>query len=187
MKLSSCVLGFAVPVAVLAHCQNDHVIGDAPKISNAVAKRNLIGLDTIAKRQTILINMYTHIMFSKKPTEDLMRKILAQRAQMNRNFAPWGFQFVDMKTQWYFNEQWANSSDTLRDEKSAFAHRGDYAALNVYFMEHEQAGYCFFPLNPKAGPIDQKTLNTDGCYMGIKDGISTTSNTLTHESKFSLI
>jgi hypothetical protein len=31
--------------------------------------------------------------------------------------------------------------------------------------------------------VDQKTLNDDGCYVGIKDGRSEAGGTLTHESK----
>lgn len=181
MKSSIFTLGVIAPAAVLAFCRNDDFNLRAPNITNSQARRNL---NSLGKRDLISVSMYTHIMMAAPPTEDYGPSLQVQRDLINKNYAQWGFQFVDVGTMYYFNADWAANADALRQEKSSQVRRGDYAALNMYLVEGEQAGFCFFPTDPAGGPVDQATLDNDGCFVGIKDGRSATGGTLTHESMF---
>lgn len=145
MKSSLLALAFSGPAAVLAFCKNDDFNLVAPKINNTQARRNL---NSLGKRDLIPVAMYTHIMTAAPPTEDYGPSLQVQRDLINKNFAPWGFQFVDVRTTYYFNADWAANADADRAAKSSYARRGDYASLNIYLVEGEQAGFCFFPTDP---------------------------------------
>jgi hypothetical protein len=145
MKSSLYALALAGPAAVLAFCKNDEFDFVAPKINNTVARRHL---NSLGKRDLIPVAMYTHIMTAAPPTEDFGPSLQAQRDFINKNFEPWGFQFVDVRTTYYFNADWAANAEADREAKTAYARRGDYASLNVYLVEGETAGFCYFPTDP---------------------------------------
>ena len=145
MKSSLLALALSGPAAVLAFCKNDDFNLVAPKINNTQARRNL---NSLGKRDLIPVAMYTHIMTAAPPTEDFGPSLQAQRDFINKNFEPWGFQFVDVRTTYYFNADWAANAEADREAKTAYARRGDYASLNVYLVEGETAGFCYFPTDP---------------------------------------
>ncbi|KAF2477364.1 uncharacterized protein BDR25DRAFT_299342 [Lindgomyces ingoldianus] len=106
----------------------------------------------------------------------LMQQVDYLKAQYNK----WGFDFQVKPISYALNADWARDIDVDKEEKMRQLHRGDYQSLNVYCVEGAGGGVCSFP-DSTGNPIDQKTLDGDGCFVPLSVCTSPNSGTLAHE------
>lgn len=178
MKLSTLFLAALTPLALATDCSNQDFDHDPLNISTATAKRALNQLRTRDLQQ---VDMFFHILVSKNPEgEDWGPKIQSQVDFLNAHFETWGYVFNLKFTTYMIDEEWAKDIDVDKENKMRALHKGDYKTLNVYLVEGAGGGVCSFP-DGSGNPIDQQTLDFDGCFVPLEVGLSATSGTLAHE------
>lgn len=78
---------------------------------------------------------------------------------LNEHWKASGFQFNLINTTWTINEKWSMDTDQLAMKKTL--RRGDYKALNLYFLTKMKAlGYCYLPGHVTEG---SDAFYRDGC------------------------
>lgn len=87
---------------------------------------------------------------------------MAQLEQLNSDYAGTGFNFTLMDIDWTVNSGWAKDQDTLNMRRQL--RRGGYNALNLYFQNSFEGGYCYFPKQVVRGSND---FYRDGCYISM--------------------
>lgn len=141
----------------------------------------------VSAAATITIQTYFHVVARSTSLSGgyLSQSTLnTQLSVMNSNYAPYGIQFALAGTDYTVNTNWASDGNELAMKKAL--RKGNYAALNVYFMYSigGNLGYCYFPTSVTTGSDD---FYYDGCsilYTTAPGGSATNYNqgkTVTHE------
>ncbi|KAH8592158.1 extracellular metalloprotease [Bisporella sp. PMI_857] len=158
---------------------------------NLAAKEAKSPFHTLGKAysnaSTITIDTYFHVVARSKslsggyvPPEQLE----SQLAVLNDNFAPYGFEFNLVSTDYTINRRWASDGNELAMKKAL--RKGDYKSLNIYFLYNldDAFGYCYFPTTVEE---ESDEFYIDGCsilYTTVPGGSATNYNegkTVTHE------
>jgi hypothetical protein len=81
---------------------------------------------------------------------------------LNSAFADTGFSFTLKGTDRTYNSVWARDGDEMAMKKAL--RKGDYAALNLYYLSDlgQNLGYCYFPTNASPGTT---AFIRDGCSI----------------------
>ncbi|EFQ31142.1 metalloprotease [Colletotrichum graminicola] len=141
----------------------------------------------LAAAATITVPTYFHVVASSQTVANgyITDKMLSdQLAVMNEDFAPHGISFNLVQTTRTINPTWARDGDELAMKRSL--RKGDYGALNLYFLRDIGGafGYCYFPTTASPGSA---SYIRDGCTIlssTVPGGSSTNYNlgrTVTHE------
>jgi hypothetical protein len=173
MKLSTLLLP-AFPLIVASsffECLNDDKV--APVILSPRQTRG----SPLAKRATVQIDAYAHVLVSKKPSDPVGDLVKAKFDNLNQNFKPWGYHFNLKDFEATVNAEWTGSLDNANAARPTLR-KGDYDTLNVYMVEGAGAGRCFLPIGENQ-KLTQGLLTIDGCQ--VPWGSSTNASTLTHE------
>ncbi|KAK1596574.1 extracellular metalloprotease [Colletotrichum navitas] len=141
----------------------------------------------LAAAATITVPTYFHVVASSQTVANgyITDKMLSdQLAVMNEDFAPHGISFNLVQTTRTINPTWAQDGNELAMKRSL--RKGDYGALNLYFLRDVGGafGYCYFPTTASPGSTN---YILDGCTIlssTVPGGSSTNYNlgrTVTHE------
>ncbi|ORY15134.1 pregnancy-associated plasma protein-A-domain-containing protein [Clohesyomyces aquaticus] len=181
MKLSTFLVGTLAPIATLAlECYNEDFDHDP---MNITAEHRVRALTDLRDRATITIDLWIHMLVPGPTAADGYvdaTGLLRQVDYLQRQYNKWGFAFQVKPISYALNAEWASDIDPQKAEKMRQLHRGDYKSLNVYCVKGAGGGVCSLP-NSSGQPVDQTTLDGDGCFVPLDVCTSPNSGTLAHE------
>ncbi|KAK2043333.1 extracellular metalloprotease [Colletotrichum somersetense] len=136
------------------------------KLAQEEAANATLGNFGLTAAATITVPTYFHVVASSQTVANgyITDKMLSdQLAVMNEDFGPHGISFNLVETTRTINPTWAQDGSELAMKRAL--RKGDYGALNLYFLRSlggGTLGYCYFPTN--ASPGSQSYI-LDGCSI----------------------
>ncbi|KAK3312672.1 hypothetical protein B0H66DRAFT_504574 [Apodospora peruviana] len=157
------------------------------KIAQAFGIQEAAYNSSLEARQTINVRVYFHVLASGTGVANgyLTQTMLNnQFSVLQQTYAPYGFTFTLVGTDFTINSNWANDGAELTMKKAL--RKGTYRDLNIYFYKSlgGNFGYCYFPTTVTTG---SNNFYYDGCSIlssTVPGGSSTNYNlgyTVTHE------